>query len=281
MMGGKASTFGPSIKRLVRRMAPYRAKTIAVVALTVVSVLATAVGPRVLDSSHRPDLQRTDRRLPSGISRSRPSRNANGEDKVADMVSGMDLVPGQGVDFDAVGRCSCSCSRCTCCVGRRLAREPPQRRRAGHRAPDARRGRGEGQRAAAELLRPPAAQRAAQSRHQRHRQRQPDPPADAQPAAHLGPDGRRRCCRWCSGSRPCSPSSRWSRCRSRWSYRAGDEEVAGHVRPAVASEQVAQRAHRGDLLRARAGQGVRTPARAERVFAEENDELWKASFSSS
>nr|WP_165807049.1 ABC transporter ATP-binding protein [Nocardioides currus] len=107
MMGGKASTFGPSVKRLVGRMAPYRAKTIAVIALTVVSVIATAVGPRVLGRA-------TDLifngliggRLPSGITKEQAVEGlrANGEDNVADMVSGMDLVPGQGVDFDAVGR---------------------------------------------------------------------------------------------------------------------------------------------------------------------------------
>jgi ATP-binding cassette subfamily B multidrug efflux pump len=107
MVGGKANTFWPSIKRLMARMAPYRIKTIAVVALTVISVLANAVGPRVLGRA-------TDLifngliggDLPSGTTKVEAVQmlRERGMDKTADMVSGMDVVPGQGVDFDAVGQ---------------------------------------------------------------------------------------------------------------------------------------------------------------------------------
>jgi ATP-binding cassette, subfamily B, multidrug efflux pump len=106
MVGQKASSFGPSARRLVRRMAPYRAKALAVIALTVVSVLATAVGPRILGRA-------TDLifsgviggRLPDGLTRDQAVEllRRRGDDQVADMVSGMDVVPGQGVDFAAVG----------------------------------------------------------------------------------------------------------------------------------------------------------------------------------
>lgn len=107
MVGGKASTFWPSIKRLIARMAPYRIKTIAVIALTVVSVLANAVGPRVLGRA-------TDLifngliggDLPPGMSKAEVVEllRSQGNDKKADLVAGMDLVPGQGIDFDAVGQ---------------------------------------------------------------------------------------------------------------------------------------------------------------------------------
>ena len=107
MVGGKAATFGPSIRRLAGRMAPYRLKTIAVVALTVISVVANALGPWVLGRA-------TDlifngliaRDLPAGSTRAEAvqSLRDRGMDTTADMVSGMDLVPGQGVDFDAVGQ---------------------------------------------------------------------------------------------------------------------------------------------------------------------------------
>lgn len=107
MVGGKANTFWPSIRRLMARMAPYKVKTIAVVALTVVSVLANAVGPRVLGRA-------TDLifngviggDLPAGMTKAEAVQmlRERGMDKTADMVSGMDLVPGQGVDFDAVGQ---------------------------------------------------------------------------------------------------------------------------------------------------------------------------------
>ncbi len=107
MVGGKANTFWPSIRRLMARMSPYQVKTIAVISLTVISVLANAVGPRVLGRA-------TDLifngliggDLPASMTKAEAVEmlRARGDDKVADMVSGMDLVPGQGVDFDAVGQ---------------------------------------------------------------------------------------------------------------------------------------------------------------------------------
>ena len=108
MVGQKASTFGPSAKRMIGRLAPERTKTIGVVALAVVSVGLTAVGPRILGKA-------TDLifagliggPLPAGASKAEvvASLRAQGKDKFADMVASMDhLVPGQGVDFDAVGR---------------------------------------------------------------------------------------------------------------------------------------------------------------------------------
>ena len=109
VVGQKASAFGPSARRLVRRMAPYRIRTLAVIALTVVSVLATALGPRVLGRAT--DLIFSGLiggRLPDGLTKDQAVEllRQRGDDKVADMVSGMDVVPGQGVDFDAPwGRC--------------------------------------------------------------------------------------------------------------------------------------------------------------------------------
>ena len=107
MVAQKASTFWPSARRLVRRMRPERARLGAVLGLTVVSVALTAVGPRVLGKA-------TDLifagliggKLPAGVSKAQAvaALREQGKDKVASMVSSMDVVPGQGVDFGAVGR---------------------------------------------------------------------------------------------------------------------------------------------------------------------------------
>lgn len=107
MVGQKASTFGPSAKRMVRRMAPERTKAIAVVVLAVVSVSLTALGPKILGRAT--DLIFTGLlggRLPAGVTKAQAveSLRRQGEDKVASMVSSMDVVPGRGVDFDAVGQ---------------------------------------------------------------------------------------------------------------------------------------------------------------------------------
>ena len=107
MVGQKASDFGPSAKRLLRRMAPERTKAFTVVGLTVLSVVAMSVGPRVLGVAT--DLifaGLVGGRLPAGVTKEQAVEGLRrqGEDKVASMVSAMDVVPGQGVDFDAVGR---------------------------------------------------------------------------------------------------------------------------------------------------------------------------------
>ncbi len=107
MVGQKANTFGPSAKRLIARMRPERSKALAVVGLTVLSVGLSAVGPRVL--GHATDLifgGFVSARLPAGITKAEAiaGLRAKGQDKVADMLSSMDVVPGQGVDFDAVAQ---------------------------------------------------------------------------------------------------------------------------------------------------------------------------------
>ncbi len=106
MVGQKASTFMPSAKRMVARMAPERVKALAVVALAVVSVTMTAVGPKIL--GHATDLIFSGligSKLPAGSTKAEAvaGLRASGHDQIASMVSSMDLVPGQGVDFTAVG----------------------------------------------------------------------------------------------------------------------------------------------------------------------------------
>ncbi|WP_346386388.1 ABC transporter ATP-binding protein [Nocardioides sp.] len=94
MVGQKAMTFGPSAKRLIARMAPERSKAISVVALAVVSVSLMAYGPRLLGKAT--DLVFTGylgRQLPPGADVS----------QLPDAANGLDVVPGQGVDFTAVG----------------------------------------------------------------------------------------------------------------------------------------------------------------------------------
>jgi ATP-binding cassette, subfamily B, multidrug efflux pump len=106
MVGQKASQFGPSAKRLIHRMRPERAKVIAVLALTVASVALSAIGPRILGKAT--DLIFTGLiggKLPEGITKEQAvsSLRDRGEDKVASLVASLDVTPGQGVDFGAVG----------------------------------------------------------------------------------------------------------------------------------------------------------------------------------
>ncbi|GAA4700107.1 ABC transporter ATP-binding protein [Nocardioides conyzicola] len=107
MVAQKAMTFGPSAKRLVGQMRPDRVQAIAVVVLGVVSVGLMSVGPRIL--GHGTDLIFSgliSRGIPAGVSQDQAVDNlrAQGNDRQADMLASMDhVVPGQGVDFTALG----------------------------------------------------------------------------------------------------------------------------------------------------------------------------------
>jgi ATP-binding cassette subfamily B protein len=104
-LGQKAIHFGPSMRRLIRRLRPERLKVIAVIAAAVVSVALASIGPRVLGRA-------TDiifsgvvgKMLPAGMSKAEAieSVRARGQDQIADMLGGVDFVAGQGIDFSAL-----------------------------------------------------------------------------------------------------------------------------------------------------------------------------------
>ena len=95
MVGQKAMDFVPSGKRLVARMRPDRGKAVAVVVLGVVSVTLMSLGPWILG-------QATDLVFNGFIGSKIPPGTP--ESAWPDAVQGMDVVPGQGVDFTAVGQ---------------------------------------------------------------------------------------------------------------------------------------------------------------------------------
>ncbi|MCW2736878.1 MAG: Lipid export ATP-binding/permease protein MsbA [Nocardioides sp.] len=104
MIGQKADTFWPSLRRLLARLRPERHKAYAVVALTVVSVIATAVGPKILGRATDlifAGLIGKDV-LGSGATQEQAieALRAQGETRQADMLESMKLT--DGVDFSAV-----------------------------------------------------------------------------------------------------------------------------------------------------------------------------------
>ncbi|GAA5108315.1 ABC transporter ATP-binding protein [Alloalcanivorax gelatiniphagus] len=104
MIGQKADTFWPSLKRLLARLHPERHKAYAVLVLTVLSVVATAVGPWILGRATDLIFAGLIGRdvLASGATQEQAieSLRARGEDNQADMLASMDLT--DGVDFSAV-----------------------------------------------------------------------------------------------------------------------------------------------------------------------------------
>ncbi len=102
----KSLNFGPSARRLLGRTAPERMTIAGVLLLAIVSVTLTVLGPRIL--GHATDLIFTGvigKQLPSGISRDQAiaAARAHGQGSFADLLSGMDVVPGRGIDFGALG----------------------------------------------------------------------------------------------------------------------------------------------------------------------------------
>ncbi|MEP6799505.1 MAG: ABC transporter ATP-binding protein, partial [Lapillicoccus sp.] len=105
--GEKSRNFVPSAKRLVARLRPERAQVVVVVVLAVVSVVLSAVGPKIL--GHATDLIFEGffgSRLPAGATKAQVIQGlrANGQGQLADLLSGMNVVPGQGIDFTALGQ---------------------------------------------------------------------------------------------------------------------------------------------------------------------------------
>ena len=106
MVGQKSLDFKASGKRLVGMLRPERFRVIAIFIAAAVSVAFAAIGPRVLGRA-------TDivfagaigKELPSGVTKAQviETARARGDAQIADLLTGVDLVPGQGIDFDRLG----------------------------------------------------------------------------------------------------------------------------------------------------------------------------------
>ncbi len=103
----RSRDFAGAARRLLRRLDPQRRLMAAVLAMALGGIVLSVIGPRVL--GHATDLLfngAIGRTLPAGITKAQAvaQARARGENTFADMVSRMDVTPGRGVDFAAVGR---------------------------------------------------------------------------------------------------------------------------------------------------------------------------------
>jgi ATP-binding cassette, subfamily B, fatty acid transporter len=103
----RSRDFKGSAIRLVKRLTPQRGPTAAVLLLGVGGIAIGVIGPRIL--GHATDLLFNGvigRELPSGLTKDQAiaAARARGDNRFADLLSGMNVVPGHGVDFGAVGR---------------------------------------------------------------------------------------------------------------------------------------------------------------------------------
>ncbi|MER6612356.1 ABC transporter ATP-binding protein [Streptomyces xantholiticus] len=108
MMGPveRSMDFRGSGKRLLRQLAPERATLWVMLAAGVLSVAFAVVGPKILGRAT--DLVFAGvvgREMPDGTSKEQAVEGLrqSGDEGMADMLSGVDFVPGHGIDFTAVG----------------------------------------------------------------------------------------------------------------------------------------------------------------------------------
>ncbi|WP_254549962.1 ABC transporter ATP-binding protein [Catellatospora tritici] len=111
MMAGPSMTkplkFKESSRRLLRLLNPYRALVWVAVALGVTGVGLAVVGPKILGHATNIIFEGVvGKSLPPGVSKTDvvAGLRAQGHGNIADMVAAMNVVPGKGIDFDAVGR---------------------------------------------------------------------------------------------------------------------------------------------------------------------------------
>ena len=103
----RSRDFTGSAIRLVKRLTPQRGLTAAVILLGIGGIAIGVIGPRIL--GHATDLLFNGvigRQLPAGLTKEQAieAARARGDNTFADLLSGMNVVPGRGVDFGAVGR---------------------------------------------------------------------------------------------------------------------------------------------------------------------------------
>ena len=102
----RSRDFTGTALRLSATLRPHRWSLASVLAMSITGIGLSVIGPRVL--GHATDLLFNGvigRQLPVGITKAQAIDDARtrGDQKFADLLSGMNVVPGRGVDFTAVG----------------------------------------------------------------------------------------------------------------------------------------------------------------------------------
>jgi ATP-binding cassette subfamily B protein len=106
MPAEKPMSFWPSVRRLMRRLSPQRLRLLTVIGLGIGSVGFLVIGPKILGRAT--DLifaGAIGRRLPAGLTNEQvvAAARASGNANLAGLLARMHVIPGQGIDFNALG----------------------------------------------------------------------------------------------------------------------------------------------------------------------------------
>ncbi len=106
MPPAKPRDFNGSLRRLFARLQPETPRIVVVVLLAVASVALAILGPKILGEAVNQIFVGTiAAQLPPGttVDAVVAGLRAQGQDQLADMIGSLGLVPGQGIDFGALG----------------------------------------------------------------------------------------------------------------------------------------------------------------------------------
>ena len=106
MPAAKSKDFRGSFRRLLRELRPEAVLIAFVMLLAIVSVAFAVAGPKILGNATNVIFDgAAGRQMPPGVTKEEAvaALRASGQDRLADMLAGMNVVPGQGVDFGALG----------------------------------------------------------------------------------------------------------------------------------------------------------------------------------
>ncbi|WP_407345815.1 ABC transporter ATP-binding protein [Pengzhenrongella phosphoraccumulans] len=107
MPAEKSMDFRGSGRRLLGVLRPERAKVAGVMSLAVSSVALVVLGPKILGTATNIIFEgMIGKQLPAGITQQQAidAARAAGQTTFADLLSGMTVVPGVGIDFDRLGQ---------------------------------------------------------------------------------------------------------------------------------------------------------------------------------
>ena len=104
---GRANAFWPSFTRMIALLAPFKLQLAVAGLASVASVVLAVAAPKVLGRATNIVFEGAiSSLLPAGTTKEQAieAMTASGHGDMADMVRAMDLVPGEGIDFAALGR---------------------------------------------------------------------------------------------------------------------------------------------------------------------------------
>jgi ATP-binding cassette subfamily B protein len=107
MPAEKSKNAGRTIRLLIKRLRPEWIRIAAVAVLASTSVALTVIGPRILGNATNIIFNGiVGQRFPAGATKAQviAGLRAHGEGQLAQLLSGMDITPGRGVDFNDLGK---------------------------------------------------------------------------------------------------------------------------------------------------------------------------------